>query len=251
MGALHKSLSNESSDTDDAKIATAADANSSKDDKSGAAKDGDHETGKASQDGEQEGSKEGDQKDDDLDDELDEDGEGELTKSFTFQLEDGGTVEAYDGAALLKAFQRKLNTTASELAETRAELAAAYGRLDQTEAQSVSAFSKSLEIMSAQGATLKAQQQKLQTLQDTVERLSNLGRGRQSVLTIAEKPDPQALAKAATANADAGIPVQEFMNKCLQAQRDGKLFAVDVAIADEHIRSGIPVPPHIVNKVLT
>lgn len=169
----------------------------------------------------------GDEGDDNGDDG---DGDGDdLGKSFSIETASGEKVKAYDATAILKSMSARLETVegaATDESERREHLG------------------KSMRLIAD---LLKAQDTQIQDLVSQVSALSREGRGRKTVLTITEKPE---LAKAIGGESADGIPAGEFMGKAMDAQKAGRITALDVSIAETALNRGSPVPAHIVNRVM-
>ncbi len=116
-------------------------------------------------------------------------GEGEMAKSFKLKLEDGSEIDAMDGTALIKALTMRVETNENE---AKAALTMAIG------------------LIKGQGAMIKS-------LTDKVEKLSNTGKGRKAVVTIAEKPAAEKTVEAE------GVQIQDFMAKAHVVWSAGKL----------------------------
>lgn len=93
-------------------------------------------------------------------------------------------------------------------------------------------------VLSAQTALLKA-------MQEDIFNMRQQGRGRKTSLTMHDKPTPTPLAKAE------GIPAAEFLNKCLDAQKAGRITGLDVATAESYIQRSMDVPDSIKSRVLS
>lgn len=145
------------------------------------------------------------------------DDEGEpMGKSLSFTLEDGQVIEAVDGTELVKALM---------------------DRTERNEANFTEALSKTLDLVKSQGEMIKS-------LQDQLKQVSSAGRGRKAVVSVAERPTIMAKAQQ-----EDGIPPQEFLAKCLQAQAAGKITGADVSRAEAYLNRGLQVPAEIVARV--
>lgn len=135
---------------------------------------------------------------------------------------DGEDVELVDASELIKSLSN-LET-----------------RVGEHESLLAKALSSTLNTVKTQGEMIKS-------LTDKVEAMSNLGRGRKTVLSIVEKPNPSsAMAKSHQQAAPSG---EELMAKCLAAHKDGKITAIDVGRAEISLQSGANVPADIINKL--
>lgn len=148
----------------------------------------------------------------------DEDDDEVFGKSFAVKTVDGAVVQAVDGAAALRALQRRM------------------ARRDEV-------MSKALASVTS---VLKQQAELIKSLRAEVARGGMAGRGRKAVLTVHDKPAAGTLQKSQPA----GVSAQEFLLKALDAQRAGRITGVDVAIAEAALNAGQQVPQHIAAKVL-
>ncbi|MGR9108263.1 MAG: hypothetical protein ACU843_15185 [Gammaproteobacteria bacterium] len=145
-----------------------------------------------------------------------------LGKSFQVTLDDGSTAEAIDGTEMLKSFTDRVEALEGA-AQTRDEgLQKALGSVVET---------------------IKHQHELIKSLSDQVQLLRGAGRGRRSVVTLAEPPE--VLKKSETMDSE------EFMAKALSAQRDGRVTSIEIASAEAYLNEGRQVPETIVRKVLS
>lgn len=161
------------------------------------------------------GNPEGDVDGDDADDKK------PMAKSMTAQGADGEEIEVVDATEMLKSLQ-------SDLTEQGGVLA------------------KALETMTSvaqkQGALIKS-------LQTEVRALAGQGRGRKAVISVSEKPMPgETMAKSHQDDAPK-LTREQFMAKCLDAQKAHKITGLDVSRAEIAINNGVPVPADIVSRV--
>lgn len=207
-----------SDDEDDDKIATAAD-----DDGEEAQDETDEDEAVAADDAEDADAVEGDaddEEDDEEDDADEEEGDDEqFGKSFRLKTADGDVIEAVDGVSLIKSLTQ---------------------RLDAQEDKFSGVLSQMVDL-------IKSQQAQIEKLNKSLNRLAGAGRGRKAVLSVVEKPDPAGMAKSQSP----GMSADEFMNKALEAQREGRITSVDVAMAETALMKGMPVPESVVKKVLS
>jgi hypothetical protein len=154
-------------------------------------------------------------------DEGDEKDEAPMGKSFKLTLEDGTTVDAVDGADLVKSLM---------------------ARIEETEKSTAEALTGAVSLVKELGTLVKSQGVELAALKSA-------GKGRKAVVTVAEKPASTAetLAKS---DEPAGLSGEEFMAKALTAQAEGKISGLDVSIAESHINGGKSPPANIVRAVL-
>jgi hypothetical protein len=207
---LQKSLPAEGSE-DDNKIAAAAAA-------SGDTPNGEGEGAAAEGEGEGEGLTEGE-------------GEGEepMGKSFAITLEDGTVIDAQDGTALVKALTEQVG--------------ALQGRID-AQASEGEQMAKALETACA---IVEKQDSMFKSLAAKVDALSKQGRGRTSVVNIAEKPANAVVQKPEVQ----GVKPDDFMAKAMDKFNSGAITGRDVAIAENALAVGKPVPAELVSKVLS
>lgn len=151
----------------------------------------------------------------------DADDKNPMAKSMTAQGADGEEIEVVDATEMLKSLQ-------SDLTEQGGVLA------------------KALETMTSvaqkQGALIKS-------LQTEVRALAGQGRGRKAVISVSEKPMPgETMAKSHQDDAPK-LTREQFMAKCLDAQKAHKITGLDVSRAEIAINNGVPVPADIVSRV--
>lgn len=157
-------------------------------------------------------------------DDGDDDEEEDMGKSFSFKLDDGTEVEAVDGTQMVKALMT---------------------RVEKSEGQTTEALERTIGLLKSQGEIIKS-------LQGQVEKLASSGKGRKTVLSIAEKKSVSEMRKSETGEGDEdGMPAQEFMAKALSAQSQGKVTGADVARAESYINRGLQVPEDIVKRVIS
>lgn len=156
--------------------------------------------------------------------EEEEEGEGEsFGKSFSLTLDDGSTVEAFDGVEMLKSFGEKMDAIA---------------------AGSQSALQGALAVINKQNEVIEKQGQMLKSLQADVTRLANSGAGRKSVSAI-QTPAAEEFNKS---EASESSP-HELLAKCLSAQATGKISAFDSSRANIAVEMGMPIPADIVARL--
>ncbi len=148
-----------------------------------------------------------------------------MGKSFRFTLDDGQEVEAVDGTELVKSLM---------------------ARFDTTEESMTKALGATVDLIKSQGDLIKSQGEAIASLQSEVKRLTSEGRGRKTVVSVAEKPAAGTMAKSEPA----GISGDEFMAKALSAQKAGRITALEVSKAEGYLLKGLAVPADIVNRVL-
>lgn len=180
---------------------------------------------------------EGGDADGDEDDEADKEGEGEgegdaagegegspFGKSMTLVDEHGETVEAVDGTELVKSLM--------------ADVAGLQEKFGAHEGQLSKALESTLGLVKSQGELIKS-------LSKQVEKLGSAGRGRQAVLTVAEKNAAGVMAKSQPA----AMSGTEVLAKALDAQRAGKLTALDVSRLENALNAGMAPQAEILSRI--
>lgn len=144
-----------------------------------------------------------------------------MAKSVTATV-DGEEVEAIDATELLKSLDARIGSQEEVLAKALASTV----------------------------STIKAQGDMIKSMQAQISKLAGQGKGRKTVLTVAEKPvaGDQPMAKS---QQQEGFTPQEFMAKANAAFNAGKLSGIELTTADVSIRSGVPVPAGIIAKALS
>lgn len=147
-----------------------------------------------------------------------------MAKSFKFTLEDGTEVEAEDGTELVKSLQERVTKTETTMAK---------------------ALGQAVSLIKGQGAMIKS-------LQDQIKKLSGEGRGRKAVVSVVEKPAPDAGAAtmAKSLGDKGGVTPETFFAKALEAQRAGRISGTDIALAETMLNRGQQIPESIVTRVL-
>lgn len=156
-------------------------------------------------------------------------GEGDanvdMTKSLTVVDGEGNEHDAVDGTELVKSLVARLEKQEADYAGDREGLM------------------KSLVALSA---NQKDQADLIKSLNEKIETLGSEGRGRKSVVSMAESSVTELQKSEANA-----MDTNEFMAKALDAQRDGRITGLDVSIAESSLNKGLAVPEGIVRKVLS
>ncbi len=147
---------------------------------------------------------------DDEEDELDEDDDDEpMGKSLNVTLENGETVHAIDGTALVKSLMTK-QEQASENIGVLAE--------------------KTVGMLKALSSTIDKQNAKIESLQKSLTDLGAQGRGRKSKVTIHDRQsEPTA--------ASSGDPGEDIMSKAMAAFDAGKITGIELNTIDVGLRS--------------
>lgn len=141
--------------------------------------------------------------------------EGEpMAKSMTLTDENGEAVEVIDGMELIKSMQDKLDAT-------------------------VEGFGK---VIKAQNSALEKQAELVKSLTGELTALRSEGRGRKSAVVQMEGGEAPLAKSMESAPAD-------ILAKCLDAQKAGRLTALDVSIAEGYINRGMAVPEKIAHAI--
>lgn len=160
---------------------------------------------------------------DDVEDDIADDAADEkpVAKSMKVVDEDGAESEAIDATEILKSLS---------------------ARQEQHETALTKALETVVSIAKSQGEVIKS-------LKADVAKLASAGRGRKTVISVAEKPGADTVAKSVAAEKPAGIKPQELMAKCLSAQKTGALTGLDVARAEVAINNGVAIPADILTRI--
>lgn len=148
-----------------------------------------------------------------------------MGKSFRFTLDTGEVMEALDGTEMVKSLM---------------------ARFDTNEESMTKALGVAVDLIKSQGDLIKSQGEAIASLQNEVKRISGEGRGRKTVVSVAEKPTPEAMAKSEPA----GVSSEEFMGKAMDAHKAGRITALQVSVAETALIKGLAVPADIVKRVL-
>jgi len=160
---------------------------------------------------------------------------------MTLVLEDGTEVEALDGMEMLKALGERLDHTESQ-ATTALGMAVA---LLQGQQATIGELAKSF---ATQTEAFNEQTELVKSLRADLDAVRNAPAGRKSVTVPVIPAGTMNKALDNDAN-EKGLPPQEFLAKCLDLQKVGKLSLQEVALAEAAIGSGVAVDPSIVAKV--
>lgn len=161
----------------------------------------------------------GDTTADSEDEEEDADDE-EVVKSFSFELEGGQKVEAFDATELIKSLGADIETLRGE---------------------SVAVMTQALEL-------IKSQSVEVASLKKQMHALGSTGRGRKAVISVAAKVSAtDAMQKSETSD---GLSKAEFFAKAQTAQAAGRIGAGDISLAESYLNKGLPIPQRIVSRVL-
>lgn len=135
-----------------------------------------------------------------------------MAKSMSVTLPDGTEAEAVDGMELIKSFQGQMDVIAEGTGK----------------------------VLKSMSAHLKEQAELIKSLKSDIDTLRSEGRGRKTVVTMAGAPEP--MAKSMPTPSD-------ILAKCLDAQKAGKLTALDVSVAEGYLNRGMQIPDRIVNVI--
>lgn len=155
-----------------------------------------------------------------------------INKSLGLFDADGLPVDALDGTEMIKSLMARIDTQ-----ETAAGKVMGLA-VDLIKSQAT-ALTQQSEQIAEQGSLIKS-------LQEQVAALSDTGRGRKSVVTVAEKP----VIGQMTKSEPAGLSGLEFMAKAQEAHEAGRISGRQVAIAETSLQKGLAVPADIVQRVL-
>ena len=136
-----------------------------------------------------------------------------MAKSMSVTLPDGSEAEAIDGMELIKSFQGQLDANVEGVSKV---------------------LSKQAELIKSLTGTVEA-------LRGDVATLRSEGRGRKTVVTMAGA-NPEPMAKSLSTPSD-------ILAKCLDAQKAGKLTALDVSVAEGYLNRGMQIPDRIVSVI--
>lgn len=163
------------------------------------------------------------------DPEDDEDDEGDETfgKAFKVTTSTGDVVEAYDGTAMMKAFEQRL-------AALEQDHEASVVKLEKAE-QTLADLLKAETVIGKQSEMIKALHGQLASLQES-------GRGRKSALTVHDRPSaiPTAPDKPAPGT---------ILAKAMSAQQTGKITGTDVARIESYLSRGLAVPSELADLI--
>lgn len=162
------------------------------------------------------------------DDDDEDDDDKPLGKSLgPVTLPDGTQVEAVDGTELVKALQDEVKQLGAKQAEG--------------ESQMVKALEQCVTLVKGQNAMLKS-------MQDELTKLRGEGRGRKTVLTVTEKPGA---GDQMHKSEHTGMTSAEFMAKSDAAFKAHKITGVEYTTIDVSLRTGSPVNPELIQKVVS
>lgn len=164
---------------------------------------------------------------DDEDPEGDGDNDEMFGKSFAVTTATGDIVEAYDGTAMMKAFELRL-------AALEQDYEASVAKLEKAE-QTIADLLKAEAVISKQSEMIKSLHSKLASIQES-------GRGRKSALTVHDRPS------AIPQSADQPAP-NTILAKAMSAQQTGKITGTDVARIESYLSRGLAVPSELASLI--
>lgn len=151
----------------------------------------------------------------------DDDGdEGEFGKSFEFTDENGVKHNAVDATEMVKSMLDRQEAHEDVLAK---------------------AMTTMTNVMQKQGEMIKS-------LTAEVKALSSQGRGRKSLLNVAEKPDAGLLKKSQDSD---GMTQEEFFAKANAAFDAEKITGKDLNVISVCLRSSHPIDPELIKRVIS
>lgn len=163
------------------------------------------------------------------DEELDADGKP-IMKSMSVVI-DGKTVDALDGTELIKSLMGDVEKIGK--------------KIDESESVIAKALETTIAIITSQAKTIEKQGVMLKALQEGVTEIGGEGRGRRTLLAIAEKPS--VLAKSETQ----GMTGAEFMVKANSAFDKKMISGKDLTVIDVALRQQQEIDPALIQKVLS
>lgn len=146
-------------------------------------------------------------------------GAADFGKSFEFTDENGEKHQAVDATELVKSLLERQDVTETTLAKAMESMAGALQK---------------------QGDLIKS-------LTSQVQKLSSQGRGRKSLVSVAEKPDAGALTKSE----QPGFSPDEFFAKANAAFDAGKITGKELTTIDVCRRGNYSIDPALISKVLS
>jgi hypothetical protein len=171
-------------------------------------------------------------------------GEGEMRKSFTVKLSDGTDLEVEDGSELVKALSTRFD--ANEEKVLKSLEACVFVITNQ------GAMLKSLtDKLTAQETTVKEQDTLIKSLRADLTKIGSAGAGRKTVLSVVEREGQTATTNLAKSGMPEGVTADTFFAKALDMQKAGKITGSDISLAEACLNLGQPVPPQIVQRVLS
>jgi len=145
----------------------------------------------------------------------------EFGKSFEFTGADGEKHEAVDATDLVKSILARQDATDETLAKSLTTLTGLFQK---------------------QGEMIKS-------LTAQVGKLSSQGRGRKTVLNVADKPDAGVMAKSDAASE--GMTAEQFFAKANAAFDAEKISGKDLNVISVCLRSNHPIDPTLIQKVVS
>lgn len=162
----------------------------------------------------------------------DKDGDGDggepMGKSLGMvTLQSGEQVEAVDGTELVKSLMDQV------------------GKMGAQQTASEQALTKAVETCVT---LIKSNNDMVKSLQEEIVKLRGEGRGRKTVLNVSEKP---AAGTQLAKSEPTGMTGAEFMAKSHAAFDARKITGTELTTIDVALRTGSPVDPKIIQKVIS
>ncbi|WP_441280577.1 hypothetical protein [Tardiphaga sp. 862_B3_N1_1] len=123
------------------------------------------------------------------------------------------------------------------------------GRLDISDELLAKALPQVATTLATQSQVLKSQGDLIKSLQDEVKVLAGQGRGRKTLLTVAEKPGVADLLAKSDAADDGKITPDQLMAKSNAAYEAKKISGAELNTVDACLRNGWTIDPRILTKV--
>ncbi|RKP44670.1 hypothetical protein [Pararobbsia silviterrae] len=181
-----------------------------------------------------------------------EDEDNPLAKSFSLTLEDGTTLEGFDGTELIKSLRAELAAESGARVADGEQFLKAFGsvisivntltaEVDSTK-KANAALGKQLDAAAAEIATLKAAGEELTK---SLATFGNEGRGRRAATLVVHKPP---------VGADAGTdPVQpskaEILAKALSAMQSGAISGSEASRIEATLNAGQQVSKALLDRI--
>lgn len=156
----------------------------------------------------------------------DADDKAPVAKSFNVTLEDGTTMEAFDGAELIKSLQGQVAAQGDEM---------------------VKAMGAMIDMLKKQGEAISRQDALFKSLRSEISTLRGAPAGRKSVVSVNEPP---VVAKSLSNEQKQGVPAGEFLVKSQAAFDAGKISGTDLCLIETLINQGKPMPDRFSQAVL-
>jgi hypothetical protein len=161
-----------------------------------------------------------------------------MSKSFVLTLEDGTSMEAFDGTELVKSLTSRLEATESELAAEKSANQA-------TQANVLKSLEAAVNLISQQSAALKSQEQMLKSLSDKVTAMGREGRGARSVQSV----DPKTPLAKSLNTSPQQLSGQEILAKSMAAFKAGRITGFDATRIETSLNMGVAVPADLLATI--